>query len=230
MKKLLSPLIVQLRSTCLGLALGVCALTVADVHSANAAQELVFTDGPFGRSLSIEELTTFAETGEASRSLRWYLNLAGVKPEVFQTILTRELDISLSFLDKTLNSIPGEYVLFQIGQIINSGSGITNIRALRSALLLSAADDNRVSLLEFLQNYPLQQITVDGRELAKVARDLGNVVEDVERRIDALVPVLKDLLGGVICDCETSSSTSDPNLSSFIPPAPMASVSETAQP
>lgn len=172
-----------------------------NVRPANAANEIVFTYGPIGRSLSIEELETFAETGEASRSLQFYLNLADIDPDVFQVVLTEELSISLRFLDRTLNSLPGEYVLFQLGQVINTGAGTTNIRALRSALVLSASDDNRISLLEFLQNYPLRQLTIDGVELARVVRELGDVVEDVERRLETLVPILQELLEGVICDC-----------------------------
>lgn len=208
MKKLTFQRIPQLVCVGFGVVFGMCASTALDVRPANAASEIVFTYGPIGRSLSISELETFAETGEASRSLQFYLNLAELDPEIFQTVLTKELSISLRFLDRTLNSLPGEYVLFQLGQVINTGSGSTNIRALRSAFVLSASDDNRISLLEFLQNYPLQQLTIDGVELARVVRELGSVVEDVERRLETLVPILQELLEGIICDCAAPTSAS----------------------
>ena len=205
MKKISSRLVARLRNACLGVALGICAATVADVRPASAAEDLVFTYGALGRSISIEELATFAETGEASRSLQWYLDFAEMEPEIFQAILTKELSISLKFLDDTLNSLPGEFALFELGQLIQSGSGVINIAALRAALVLSASDNNKISLLEFLQNYPLQQLTVDGVELAKLARDLGDVVDEVERRLEALVPVVQELLGGIICECATTA-------------------------
>lgn len=183
-----------------GLGLG-----LASVVPAQAAEDIVFTYGALGRSISIEDLAELAETGETPDSLRWYLDLADIEPEVLQTILSEELPLGLLTVDRILNSLPGEYALFQVGQVVSTRSGRANIQALRSAVVLSVSEDNRITLLEFLQNYPTQQIYVDGVELAAVARDVGEAVEDVQdvaRRLLSRWTIVRSLLDSVICECE----------------------------
>jgi hypothetical protein len=209
MKTLLHPFISPLLKASWGVAIALTISLLGPGQKAQAAEELVFTYGPLGRSIAISELEEFAETGEPSSSLRWYLRLANLDSEVFRAILTTEVPLSLRFLDRSLNSIPGEFALFQIGQVIDAGSGYTNIRALRSALVLSASENDRVSLLAFLQNYPLRQITIDGVSLARVSREVGTVVSDVERRLVTIVPVVQDILEGVICNCPPAVSPAE---------------------
>jgi hypothetical protein len=78
------------------------------------------------------------------------------------------------FMGTHLNGILGEYLLFQVGQIIHTPSEEANIQAMRSALIFSAVDDGRISLLEFFANlsiyrchYPGSKIWLDLVETSK---------------------------------------------------------------
>lgn len=161
-----------------------------------ASKQIVLTFGPFRGSISIRELESFAETGQLSSALSFYLKQAKVKPEDFREVLTQEVNASVKLLDRTLNSLLGEYLLFQVGQVIHTRSGRANIQALRSALVLSAIGDNRISLLEFLQKYPNQQVYVNGMRLARVSRFAKRGLAGVEDRLLAVQASVADR----VCD------------------------------
>lgn len=184
---------------------GMAVVVLASGQPTHAAERLYFTYGPLGRSLAIEELRDFAETGEPSRQLRWYLNVANLEPENFRAVLTKEVPMNLAFVDRVTNSLPGEFALFQVGQVVHTRSRQANIQALRSSLILSVSEDNRLSLLEFLENYPTEGIYVDGVALARVARKVRNVVDEIE----PVVVAVEEFLEGLVCDCETVQPTTE---------------------
>lgn len=173
-----------------------------------AAEQFVLTYGSFARSISISDLQTLADTGTAPPSLQSYLRLAKVSPEAVRTVLTKDLGVSLRFLDRSLNSLPGEFALFHLGKLIHSPARVANIQALRSAFVLSAAPDNRLTLLEFLENYPTQSVYLDGVRLANVARQVSRVVGDVKERLEPIIEGAKEFLGGFICDCDGQNQSS----------------------
>ncbi|HEY9660173.1 MAG TPA: alpha/beta hydrolase, partial [Allocoleopsis sp.] len=80
------------------------ALETSD-SPALANKTLVFQFGAFGRSISLQDLTRFAETGEISRGWRFFFNVAGVDPEAVRTALNEEVSVNLRFLDRTLNNL-----------------------------------------------------------------------------------------------------------------------------
>jgi hypothetical protein len=183
--------------------LGIAAVVLASSQPTQAAERLYFTYGPLGRSLSIEDLKTFAETGETTRQLRWYLNLANTEPESFRQVLAKQVPVSLKLVDRITYSLPGEFALSQLGEIIHTKSHRANIQALRSAFILSVSDDNQLSLIEFLEKYPTNGIYVDGVVLARVVNDVKDIVNDIE----PVVVAVEEFLEGFICDCEAVDST-----------------------
>lgn len=197
-------------SVLLGTAL---ALSSGLTKPAAAAEQLYFTYGPLGRSIAIADLQTFAETGETTSQLRWYLNFANLEPDVFRRVLTQEVTLSLDTIDTITHTLPGEFVLFEAGQIVHTKYRQANIQALRGAFLVSVSEDNKISLLEFLENYPTPGVYVDGVVLARVARDVNNVID----RLEPTIAVIQELLSSFVCDCQSPAQSSDP--SSDQPPA-----------
>jgi Alpha/beta hydrolase of unknown function (DUF1400) len=51
-----------------------------------AAERIVFTYGVFRQSLSVDELTNFAQTGETSASIRYYLNQTAYTNNIMSAI------------------------------------------------------------------------------------------------------------------------------------------------
>lgn len=137
-----------------------------------AAEQIVLKYGIFRESLSAQELSTFAQTGELSRSLRVNLALARQDPKAIRQYLTEPVKVNPVFLDRVLNSRIGNIILDQISQVIYTPSRRADRQALRAALALSASQDRQVSLIEIIKNYPTNEVEVDGDRLEGAYRQL----------------------------------------------------------
>jgi len=154
---------------------------------ANAAQSIVFKYLILQETLSVSELTTFAETGEVSHHLQFYLgateydqeqNSAQVK---LRDALTQEVKIDGVLLYRALNNPAGELLLNKVSQIIRTPSNRANVPSLRSALVTSALEDNQITLLEVLQNYPTSEVVVEGERLVEAVEELNNMSQTIEK-------------------------------------------------
>jgi len=137
-----------------------------------AAEQVIVKYKIVRESVSVDELSAFARTGELSSSLKNYLRMAKQNPRLVRTALNFETKVNLVFLDRMLNSPVGDIVLDRIGQVIRTPSNQTNRQALRAALVLSASEDNTISLMETIENYPTQEMLVDGDRLVRAYRTL----------------------------------------------------------
>lgn len=161
-----------LRNLVLGLGMVLLVNT-----QAMAAERVVLKYKILRESVSVPELTTFAQTGEASPDLQRYLRLSGQRPETVRQTLTRPIKVDPVLLDRVLNNPLGNEVLDQLGQAIQTPKGGAERQALRAALTLSASGDGTITLLEILQNYPTQEVIVDGDRIEGAYRRLNEFVD-----------------------------------------------------
>lgn len=146
-----------------------------------AAQRVILTYGPLRESVSVRDLTTLADTGTAPPDLQSHLSLARQNPEEVRQSLTKTVKVRAVVLDRVLNTSLGEALLDEVGQAIRPPSGAASRQALRSALVLSATGDDRLSVLEVLQNYPTAEVLLDGNRLVrtyKLIDDLANKIQN----------------------------------------------------
>ncbi|MBF2046023.1 MAG: alpha/beta hydrolase [Elainella sp. C42_A2020_010] len=207
------------------------AVLIADTRSTNADKRIVLTFGPFRPSITLGELAQFAATGELSRGWRFYFNVANVDQDSVRRALSQTINLNASFLDRSLNTVLGEFVLYEVGQLVQTPSGTANIQALRAALVLSTLEDNQLSLLEFLENYPLQQIQLNGLRLAR----LGIAANQLQARggFDAVVTDLEGWLLQIqataakrVCDCEAIAAAANPLVTAPLPAIPPETVAQ----
>jgi hypothetical protein len=137
-----------------------------------AAERVVLKYRIFRESLSVSELSMFAQTGKLSSSLSSNLASSGQNPQQVRKYLTEPVKVNLLILDKILNSPVGNAVLDQLSQVIHTPSTKADRQALRSALVLSASKDEKITLIEIIQNYPASEVEVDGDRLALAHRQL----------------------------------------------------------
>ncbi|MEM8673243.1 MAG: alpha/beta hydrolase [Cyanobacteria bacterium P01_G01_bin.67] len=174
------------RNTGLAILLAGIAISLAP-HQAKASDEIIFTYEGATQSVDLEELQTFADTGETSPALDFLLNFGKQNPLMIRWILNQEFPADTTLVYDLLNTAPGEYVLSQTSNIVGTRSERANIRALRGALVASASDDNIISLIELLDNYPTQKVYVNGKLLAKARKNLSQFIEETSRYIQ--IPV-----------------------------------------
>ena len=156
----------------------------------DAASEIIFTYGGATQSVALSELQDFADTGEISPSLDFLLNFSRQNPFLMRWILRQEFPANTKLIYDLLNTAPGEYVLSQTSSVVSSKSQRANVKALRGALVSSASNDDVISLIELLENYPTQQVYVDGKILAKVGQNLSQFVEETNKYIRIPVSLL----------------------------------------
>ena len=163
--------------------LGICTLAgglslwAGSVASpAQAAEKIVMKYGPIQRSLPVEDLRQLSDTGKTSRKLGRYLKLAKQTPESLRSRLNNPINISVVALDSRLNSVAGGLLLDEAGRYIHPPGERGSRQALRSALILSAANDNQITLMESLENYPTPTVEVEVDKSVALYRRIDRVM------------------------------------------------------
>ncbi|MEG4011006.1 MULTISPECIES: alpha/beta hydrolase [unclassified Microcoleus] len=161
--------------------------------AAAAAEKVVLKYSVIRMTLPVSELEVFAGTGKMSPGLEMLLSQAKQDPEAVRRNLTRPVKVNQRFLDGTLNSKVGEIILDEVGQVIRTPSGNANREALKSALVLSATNDNEITLLEAMRNYPAAEVYVEGDRLVEaygklvaLSEQLGGVSERLENILNKI--------------------------------------------
>ena len=146
-----------------------------------ASETVIFKYSGATQSVSLEELQTFANTGETSPALEFLLDFGKQNPFIIRWILTQQFPANTKLIYDLLNTAPGEFALSQTGNVLSAKSERANVKALRGALIASASDDNLISLIELLEKYPTKEVYVDGKILSQVQRDLGNFINETNK-------------------------------------------------
>ena len=148
-------------------AIALCVTSLAislSPNLVNAAEKVIFTYGGLTQSVPLEELQAFAETGEVSPSIKTLLDHSDRNPFMMRWILRQEFPANNKIISDLFNTAP-------------------NVKALRGALIASASDNNLVSLMELLENYPTKDVYVNGKILARVRANFDRFVEDTSQYI-----------------------------------------------
>lgn len=138
------------------------ALPFAIATPGFSAERIYVTYNILERSISVASLEAYAKDGTLDDDLAAYARYAN--PEVLKelrTALTAKADVKPVTVAQFLYSPQGEAALKRLGQVILPDSRVLGYKALRSALILAAADPQGLSLLTFLKHYPAKGIRVD---------------------------------------------------------------------
>lgn len=150
-------------------------LSFLTINQAIAADKVILKYGIFSEDITNKQLENFSRTGDLDTPLGDFLRQNRSISFILQHSLKQEIPINLVVLDKALNHTVGDFLLDYIGQIIQMPSGAAHKQAIRAALILSA-QDNKLSILEVIKNYPDEQIIVDGEKLEKLQDNIINVL------------------------------------------------------
>jgi hypothetical protein len=148
-----------------------------------AAEQIVLRYRVFRQSFPVQELLNLADTGQPSLTLRAALALAKQDPKKVRHYLTAPVKVNPLILDRVLNSPVGNVILDQISQVIHTPTRKADRQAMRSALVLSAAKDNDIKLIEVIQNYPTKEVEVNGDNLEKAYRQLRSLQSSLQNML-----------------------------------------------
>lgn len=142
-----------------------------------AAEKVVLNYGMWQGSIPVGEMTAFCETGEASSSLAYYIRLSNQSSERVQKVLCKPIPVNGVILSKMLNNPLGGFVLDLFGQVITTPSNKASRESLRGALVTSALNNNDLSIIEVLQNYPTSEVHLNGDRLLEFYRQAEEVLK-----------------------------------------------------
>lgn len=148
--------------------------------SAQAAESITLIVGPLNRSIQVTALEELAENQTASGDLATVLKVAKQSPEAASKLLSREIPFDLVQADRLLTSPIGDSLLGQIGKVMAPrSSNLVGDKAMRAAILLSLADDGKLSVLEVLRRYPTNARLNVGelRGLQSTLKDLPGLLQ-----------------------------------------------------
>ncbi len=154
---------------------------IVSITPTEAAERVILKYNILRESVLVSDLSDLANRGEVSPTLSLYLKLAQKKPEDLRQILTQTVDISPVLLSKILNSFPGEYLLDQVSEVIHTPSQRASRESLRGALVTSAVPDSNIRLIEVLENYPTDEVEVEGDRLADLYQQIKGVIGQIPR-------------------------------------------------
>lgn len=145
-------------------------------NPAFGAERISVITGAFIRTVMVEELDYLAKNGKARGFLADALRLANVEARAAQEILTKPYPMDLVQTDKLLSSDIGIAVLSRLGAVFfpPRTSAEYGAMALRSAIILSLADDGEMSPIEIIRRYPTN-IWIDLDQLMALIDELDNL-------------------------------------------------------
>jgi len=152
-------------------------LAVAAPASGQAAERVAFRYGPFQRSISVADLQTYAETGEAPPELAVILRrIPSESRESVQQLLQAQLPVTVVTLDRFLRTPQGQGVLNQIADI-TVREDEAGVQAVRGASIVAAALPGGLSVLNFLKAYPSPTITLSLPETLAFVRESQGLLQ-----------------------------------------------------
>ncbi len=178
----------------------VAALGGLGARQALATDELVFLVSGGSRTVPVEDLMTFAETGEMSRQLDIYINeyLDVEDADEYRNALNFEIQLSFVEYTRFLQSESGQCVLNVRARVIKpTPTDTSGVQSVRAGLINGAAPDGRLTILDLIQSYPNSKMHIDTNEISGASNILSDAWDDLRSSIEqAGVPVDPDAVVG----------------------------------
>ncbi|MEG4200381.1 alpha/beta hydrolase [Microcoleus sp. Pol12A5] len=172
----------------IALVLGASGSILSSSSTALGAEKVVLTFGPIRQGINISDLEDFAKNGTTTPTLQQIIRFSKMDAQMLRGFMGLEIGLKPANLARVVYSTPGEKITDDIGQAIRTQRRTESGKALRAAVILASGDDGKVSLLEILKKYPLNEVYVDVASLRTaigkvqtIAGTLRSLLQDVTR-------------------------------------------------
>ena len=142
------------------------------------AEDIILNYGALEFSVSVDSLETYAQTGELEGALKSYADfLTPQQLEQFKVGLSTSADFGPLAIAQFLYSYQGEKILERVARVIKTKARQPGFYALRSALILAAADQDGLTPLNVLKKFPTDVLRVDSQQGLEIVKNLSKVVQ-----------------------------------------------------
>jgi len=132
--------------------------------------------GPFIFTLSIDDLETFAETGEITGDFKLYARFLNESTQQsLRQLLQRRLPLDVVTVSNLSYSPLGRDALTNVGKVIESTPGVNGFHGLRAAVIGAAAKAGPEgwTLIDVMREFPTETIDVSVAGLLALQRELS---------------------------------------------------------
>ena len=152
-----------------------------------AADNVTLSYGLLELSVSVSSLENYAYENQIDDELAFYLNfLSEEERGDFREILTTPLDVSSVTLSQMLYAPLGELWLERLGDVIQTEARQNGARGLRGALILAAADEEGLTLLNVMRRFPTPTLRINSVKILDVVDTVVDLLEETETAIATL--------------------------------------------
>ncbi len=153
-------------------------------NSTLAAEKIYFSYGAIERTISVASLETYAKEGKLDDDLATYAEY--VSPQrlaQLRRVLLSRVELNQVAVSQFLYTPIGETLLERLGEVVQTEARQPGFYALRAALILAAADQDGLTLLNVLEKFPTRSIRINlGRSL-QIADQLESLVNQTRQAI-----------------------------------------------
>jgi predicted dienelactone hydrolase len=144
-----------------------------------AAERVSFWYGALQFSVSVQSLEIFVNEGKVTGDLGFYSQY--IKPDELQTwrgFLQTRLDFNSVILSQFTYSPVGEKILKRLGDIFQTDAQLNGFHALRSSLILSAADSKEgLTILNVLRRFPSHNVRLEINKGFEIANNTAELIQ-----------------------------------------------------
>ncbi|OCR01686.1 hypothetical protein BCD67_13765 [Oscillatoriales cyanobacterium USR001] len=173
--------------------LGLSSIAVLVTLPALGAQRVFVTFGPLEISVPISSLELFVKTGVVDDRWDGFTQYANREQlEQLRQALQAKADISPVAISQFLYTPQGIVLLERLGRVIQTKARQPGFYAIRSALILAAADPEGLTPLNVLRKFPTYGIRIDVGRGLEIANQLTELVNKSNRAIAGVIQLAND--------------------------------------
>jgi len=152
---------------------------------AQAAGTILFNFGPLEFTIAVASLEAYATTGRIAPDFRDVASrLTPEQLADLRVLLTQRADLDPVTVSQFLYSPQGEVMLRQLGELIQTRQRVSGFYALRSALILAAADQQTgLTALNVLDKFPVDGLRINSALAFEMVNLVSRQIEATERAI-----------------------------------------------
>ncbi|MEH2296030.1 alpha/beta hydrolase [Nostoc sp.] len=143
------------------------------------AERISFFYPPFGEFyLSVDSLETFAKVGKIDQDFSFYASRATPQQLAqLRDLLQQRFNVTPTLVSQVTYSPVGEQVMEQLGELLLTESRKNGFYAIRASLILAAADQNGLTVINLLRKFPSNTIRVNFTQGLSIVDDLSQLLK-----------------------------------------------------
>jgi predicted dienelactone hydrolase len=157
------------------------------------AERISFYYPPFGEfSLSVDSLETFAKVGKIDQDFSFYASRATPQQLAqLRDLLQQRFNVTPTLVSQVTYSPIGEQVMQQLGELLLTESRQNGFYAIRASLILAAADQEGLTVVNLLRKFPSDTMRVNFTEGLRIVDNLSQLLK---RRDEVVASLQKEAI------------------------------------